>query len=418
MPEEPTFVIVGAGLAGAKAAETLRDEGFTGRVVLVGEESERPYDRPPLSKGYLQGEQSRADTYLHDESWYDDHDVELRLGLRATALDTAAHTVRLATDQELGYDKLLLATGSVPRALSVPGADVPGRVVLLRRLDDSDRIRETFREGVRMVIVGTGWIGLEVAAAARAAGVEVTVVGPEPLPLYRVLGDEVGPIFAEVHEAHGVQFRFGVLPTRVGPDTVTLDDGTELPADVVVAGIGAAPATALAESGGLAVHEGILVDSALRTSDPDVYAAGDVADIDHALFGGRVRVEHWATALASGPAAARSMLGQDVRYDEMAFFYSDQHHTAPAIGLEYSGYVPPDGYDQVVFRGDPTVRADADPEFIAFWVKENRVLAGMNVNVWDVAEPIQGLVRAGYAGRPVDLARLADPEVPLGDLLG
>ncbi len=418
MSEEQTFVIVGASLAGARAAETLRDEGFTGRVLLVGEEGQPPYDRPPLSKGYLKGDQTRADTFLHPETWYDDHDVELRLGVRATALDTAAHTVRLVTGQQLRYDKLLLATGSVPRALSVPGADAPGRVLMLRRLGDSDRIRDALRDGVRVVIVGTGWIGLEVAAAARAAGAGVTVVGPDLLPLYRVLGDEVAPVFAEVHEAHGVRFRFGTVATRIGPDTVTLDDGTELPADVVVAGIGATPATTLAETGLLAVDNGILVDAALRTSDPDVYAAGDVANIDHALFGRRIRVEHWANALASGPAAARSMLGQDVRYDEMAFFYSDQHDSAPGIGMEYSGYVPPDGYDQVVFRGDPTVRPDANPEFIAFWVKDDRVLAGMNVNVWDVAEPIQDLVRAGYAGKAVDVARLADPRVPLGDLLG
>jgi 3-phenylpropionate/trans-cinnamate dioxygenase ferredoxin reductase subunit len=413
-----THVIVGAGLAGAKAAETLRAEGFTGRVILVGDEREHPYERPGLSKGFLAGSSSRAELFVHDSPWYAAHEVELRLGSPVTRLDRAERAVELADGTVLHYDRLLLATGSSPRPLDIPGIDLGG-VHYLRKLPDSERLRATLqtlgRENGRLLLVGAGWIGLEVAAAARTYGAEVTVVEPQPTPLYGALGPEVGEFFARLHQDHGIRFHFGASITAIeGEDGMVLaahtDDGDEHPAHAVLVGIGAAPDTGLAEAAGLEIAPredggGIAVDSSLRSSDPAVFAAGDVASVDHPLFGRRLRVEHWANALNGGPAAARAMLGQDVVYDRVPYFFSDQYD----LGMEYSGYAAPGSYDHVVVRGDAGKR-----EFIAFWQgPDNRVLAGMNVNVWDVTDPIQQLVRSG---RPVDPDRLADPSVPLTDL--
>jgi 3-phenylpropionate/trans-cinnamate dioxygenase ferredoxin reductase subunit len=406
--DDRTFVIIGASLAGAKAAETLRDEGFTGRVVLVGEEPEPPYERPPLSKGYLLGNDERTAAFVHDRAWYDTQNIELRTGVRAEALDPAARTVTLAGGERLTYDELLLTTGSVVRRLQVPGAELEG-VHYLRRIDHSDALRGVLVEGARVVVVGGGWIGLEVAAAARTHGAEVTLVEVDTLPLRRVLGDQVAQVFADLHADHGVDLRLGTgIREIVGTDgrvaSVTLDDGTSLPADAVVVGVGITPAVELAQAAGLAVDNGVLVDAALRTSDPHVYAAGDVANADNPLLGTHIRVEHWQNALDGGPAAARSMLGQDVVYDRMPYFFTDQYD----LGMEYTGHTQPGGYDQVVFRGDVPGR-----EFIAFWLADGRVLAGMNVNVWDVAEEIERIVRSGA---PIDPARLADPTIPLTDL--
>jgi 3-phenylpropionate/trans-cinnamate dioxygenase ferredoxin reductase subunit len=406
--DDRTFVIVGASLAGAKAAETLRDEGFTGRVVLVGEEPEPPYERPPLSKGYLLGSDERDTAFVHDRAWYDKQNIELRTGTRAEELDPRAHAVTLAGGERLTYDKLLLTTGSVVRRLQVPGAELEG-VHYLRRIEHADTLRGVLVEGARVVVIGGGWIGLEVAAAARTHGAAVTLVEVDTLPLRRVLGDEVARVFADLHAEHGVDLRLGTgIREIVGTDgrvaSVTLEDGTSLPADAVVVGVGITPAVELAQAAGLAVDNGVVVDAALRTSDPDVYAAGDVANADNPLLGRHIRVEHWQNALDGGPAAARSMLGQDVVYDRVPYFFSDQYD----LGMEYTGHAEPGGYDQVVFRGDVPGR-----EFIAFWVADGRVLAGMNVNVWDVAEDIERMVRSGA---PVDPARLADPSVPLADL--
>jgi 3-phenylpropionate/trans-cinnamate dioxygenase ferredoxin reductase subunit len=411
-----TYVIVGASLAGAKAAETLRAEGFSGRVLLIGEEGERPYERPPLSKGYLLGSAARDSTYVHEEHWYREHQVELRLAVRATMLDLAAREVTLDGVEKLGYDKLLLATGSRVLTLRVPGVDLHG-VRYLRTMDESDALRASFTDGARVVIVGAGWIGLETAAAARHHGAEVTVVELDELPLRRVLGSEVARVFAGLHQAHGVRFRFSTRVTEIlGANShvtgVRLADGSELPADVVLIAVGIRPATELAEVAGLVVDNGVVTDERLCTSDPAVYACGDVANLYHPLIGRRIRVEHWANALNGGPAAARSMLGRNVSYDRVPYFFTDQY----GLGMEYSGYAAPGDYDRVVFRGDPTVKAGAG-EYIAFWVSGGRVLAGMNVNVWDVTEPIQELVRAGYAGHAVDLDRLADPAVPVADLV-
>ncbi|MGW5334787.1 NAD(P)/FAD-dependent oxidoreductase [Streptomyces bauhiniae] len=414
---DQTFVIVGGGLAGAKAAETLRAEGFTGRVILICDELDHPYERPPLSKGHLLGKEERDSVFVHEPAWYAQSDIELHLGQTVDAVDRAARTVRLGDDGTLiRYDKLLLVTGAEPRRLDVPGTDLAG-VHHLRRLAHAERLRGVLaalgRDNGHLVIAGAGWIGLEVAAAAREYGAEVTVIEPEPAPLYNALGPELGNLFAELHREHGVRFHFGVRLTEIiGQDGMVLaartDDGEEHPAHDVLAAIGAAPRTALAEAAGLELADpssggGIVVDEHLRTSDPDIHAAGDVANFP--LPGGRLRVEHWANALNGGPAAARAMLGQDVTYDRMPYFFSDQYD----LGLEYSGWAPPGSYDQVVIRGDAGKR-----EFIAFWVREGRVLAGMNVNVWDVTEHIQRLVRSGAE---VDVEALADPHVPLADLV-
>ncbi|WP_326662450.1 NAD(P)/FAD-dependent oxidoreductase [Streptomyces sp. NBC_00385] len=413
-----TFVIVGGGLAGAKAAETLRAEGFSGRVIMIGDERDHPYERPPLSKGYLGGKEDRDSVFVHETAWYAGADIELHLGQPVTALNREARSVELGDGTVIHYDKLLLATGAEPRRLDIPGTDLAG-VHHLRRLAHADRLRNVLaalgRDNGHLVIAGAGWIGLEVAAAARGYGAEVTVVEPEATPLLKVIGPELGQLFTDLHSDHGVRFHFGGRLTEiVGQDGMVLavrtDDGEEHPAHDVLAAIGAAPRAALAEAAGLEIAPreqggGIAVDASLRTSDPHIFAAGDVANVAHPLLGTRLRVEHWANALNSGPAAARAMLGQDVAYDRVPYFFSDQYD----LGLEYSGWAPPGSYDQVVIRGDAGKR-----EFIAFWLKDHKVLAGMNVNVWDVTETVQELIRAG---QPVDPDALADPSVPLESLI-
>jgi 3-phenylpropionate/trans-cinnamate dioxygenase ferredoxin reductase component len=406
MATEQTFLVVGGGLAGAKAAETLRDEGFDGRLVLVGGESERPYERPPLSKGYLTGSAGRDSVYVHDAGWYPAHDVDLRTGAAAVGLDRRERRVTLAGGERLDYDKLLLATGSSPRRLELAGADLDG-VLYLRRVEDADRlVAELSGGGRRVVVVGGGWIGLEVTSAARGYRNDVTVVEPQSTVLLAALGEELGAMFADLHREHGVDLRLGTgVAELIGSggrvSGVLTSAGDTVPADVVVVGVGIRPNTELAEQAGLRVDNGIVVDQALRTSDPDVFAAGDVANAFNPLLGRRLRVEHWANALNGGPAAARSMLGRTVVYDRVPYFYTDQYD----LGMEYTGAVGPDGYDQVVYRGDRAGRA-----FIAFWLGGGRVLAGMNVNVWDVTDPIQALIRSGAT---VDPRKLADPDVPL-----
>ena len=407
-----TVAIVGASLAGAKAAEGLRDNGFTDRIVLIGEETERPYERPPLSKGYLLGTQPREKAYVHEAQWYPEHDVELLLGVRATNLDAGRHTLTLDGYEPLRYDRLLLATGSRVRRLDVPGTDLSG-VRYLRTMQESDALLEHLRAASNVVIIGAGWIGLETAAAARTHGATVTVVEFDAAPLRTVLGDEVAGVFADLHRAQGVAFRFGATVREfrgLGGQlrSVVLNDGIELPADVAIIAVGIQPNTELAVASGLAVDNGIAVDAGLRTSDPDIYACGDVASVEHPMLGHRIRVEHWSNALNGGLLAGQALAGRSVTYDRVPYFFTDQYD----LGMEYSGYAPPGGFDSVVWRGERE-----SGEFIVFWVKDNRVLAGMNVNVWDVAEQIQALVRAGYAGTAVAPARLADPQVPLTDLV-
>jgi NADPH-dependent 2,4-dienoyl-CoA reductase/sulfur reductase-like enzyme len=395
----PTFVIAGGGLTASKAAQTLRDEGFDGQIVILAAEEHVPYERPPLSKGYLLGNDPLDVVFTQPRSWYAEHDVDLRTGTVMTSFDPDSHTVT-AGGEAISYDKLLIATGAQPRRL-----DTLPQATYLRTIEDSTRLKEAFAAGGRVVISGAGWIGLEVAAAARTAGCEVTVVDPQPGPLQSVLGPEVGKVFTQLHESHGVQFRFGetIEPGNAG-EVVTVGSRETLPADLVLVAIGVVPDDGLASSAGLEVSNGIVADAALRTSARDVFAAGDVANSYRPLYGRRVRVEHWHNALAGGEAAARSMLGQDVTYDPVPYFYSDQYE----LGMECAGLPSPGTYDQVVYRGSVS-----DLEFIAFWLREGAVIAGMNVNVWDVTDAIQALIRSG---RAPELSRLTDPSVPLEDV--
>jgi 3-phenylpropionate/trans-cinnamate dioxygenase ferredoxin reductase subunit len=376
-----TFVIVGGGLAAAKAAEALRQEEFDGRVVVLDEEDVPPYERPPLSKDYLRGEAGRDAIWAQDEGWYESHDVELRMSTKVTEL--GASEVVLDGGERLAFDQLLLATGSSPKRLRVPGADLD-HVHVLRTVHDSDSLREALAPGARVVVIGAGWIGCEVAASAKQRGAEVTLVAPEDVPLERVLGPEVGAIYRDVHASNGVELVLGTGVEAIEPSGVRTSSGRTLEADIVVMGVGVAPRVELAEAAGLDVDNGVLTDDRLRTSAPNVFAAGDIARAQHPILGERIRVEHWGTALEQGPAAARNMLGRDLPYERIPYFFSDQFDT----GMEYAGYAP--SYDRVVFRGDPSSR-----EFIAFWMRGERVVAGMNFNVWDVNEDIQALIRSG-----------------------
>lgn len=397
------IVIVGGGLAGAKAAEALRDGGFDGDLTIVGAEAERPYERPPLSKEVLRGEKDRESARVHEEGFYEARDIALRLGDAAAALDVTARTVTLGGGDVLAWDRLLLATGAEPRRLPVPGGDLPG-VLTLRTLADSDRLREVARSGGRLVVIGAGWIGCEAAASARELGAEVTVVEMADVPLAAVMGPTIGGLYADLHREHGVELLTGARLEAVEGDgraeRIRLAGGRTIDCAAVLAGVGVAPRTALAESADLQVDNGILVDATLETSAPGVFAAGDVANALHPFYDGRrVRVEHWANALNQGPCAGRNMLGAGEPYDRLPYFFSDQYDA----GMEYSGLASAD--DEVVIRGDLAGR-----ELIAFWVSEGRVLAGMNLNVWDVNDQVQALIRSRAV---VDSAKLADPDVPL-----
>jgi 3-phenylpropionate/trans-cinnamate dioxygenase ferredoxin reductase component len=406
MTIDQTFVIVGASLTGAKAAETLRAEGFDGRVVLIGTEEQRPYERPPLSKDYLRGETDRETVYVHPEGFYAEHNIELRLGRTAVSLNVTGSELALDDGERLRYDRLLLATGAEPRRLPIPGAELDG-ILYLRSVEDCDALRDRLDRGGAVVVIGAGWIGAEVAASARQRGLEVTVLDPLTVPLERVLGAEVGAIYRDIHRDHGVQMLLGTgveaFEGTTAVERVRTSDGGELACDFVVVGVGVQPRTALAAQAGLAVDNGILVDERLRTGAPGVFAAGDVANAYHPFYRERIRVEHWANALHQGPVVARTMLGQSAVYDRLPYFFSDQYD----VGMEYTGFAR--SWDRVVFRGDPATR-----EFIAFWVTGDRVAAGMNVNVWDVVDPIQRLIRERVA---VDDRRLADPDLPLEDLV-
>lgn len=401
------IVIVGGGLAAATAAEELRALGHAGSIDLVTAEPHRPYQRPPLSKGYLSGDEGLDAVFVHPEGWEGEHDVTLHVGNPATQIED--HALTLGDGTRLPFDRLLLATGANPRRLPVPGADAPGAHTF-RTLADADELKaELAGGGKRVVLIGSGWIGLELAAAARNLGNEVAVVSPDRIPLSSALGDEMGAVFQRLHEEHGVEFHLEQSADAIetGPDgrvTGVRAAGTTLPADLVIIGIGAVPETSLAESAGLQVDHGILVDERMRTSAADILAAGDVANAFHPGLGSRLRSEHWANAIASGKVAASTMTGGDAVLDDIPYFYTDQYD----LGMEYSGYGPLARDAEVVIRGDADTR-----EFIAFWVADGRVVAGMNVNVWDVNEEIQRLIRDRVA---VDRERLEDPSVALGEI--
>jgi 3-phenylpropionate/trans-cinnamate dioxygenase ferredoxin reductase subunit len=401
-----TFVIVGAALTGAKAAEELRARGFDGRVVLIGSEPERPYERPPLSKDYLRGESEREQAYVHNGGFYAEQEIELLANTSATSIDLDASRVACAGGSELAYDRLLLTTGAEPRRISVPGADLAG-VYYLRTLADCDELRERISGGGHLAIVGAGWIGCEVAASARQRGLEVTLIYPSALPFERILGAEIGAFYRDVHAQHGVELLPGESVESFEGDGAVArvrTSGRVIDCDFVVVGIGVLPRVELARDAGLDIDDGIVANEKLQTSSPNVFAAGDAVNAWHPFYERRIRIEHWANALNQGPAAARAMLGQPVIYDRLPYFFSDQYD----VGMEYSGYAPT--WDEVVFRGDR-----AGGEFIAFWLREGRPVAGMNVNVWDVNEHIQALIRAR---QPVEVAALTDPGTPLESLAG
>ncbi|MDT4907043.1 MAG: 3-phenylpropionate/trans-cinnamate dioxygenase ferredoxin reductase component [Pseudonocardiales bacterium] len=414
-PTTINVVIIGGGLGGAKAAEALRAQGFAGSITLISNEADAPYERPPLSKGYLAGRSLFEDAVVHPPQWYAEHDVDLRLSTTATAFDKDEHTVTLSDGTTLPYDKLLLSTGAGPRKLSVPGATAD-TVLYLRRHDDADAIRATFGAGKRLVIIGAGWIGLEVAAAARDADTEVAIVEMAELPLLGVLGPEIARVFADLHTSHSVQLHLGATLEEITLDDtgrangVRLADGTLISADAMVVGVGVSPDIALAEAGGLAIDNGVLVDASLRTSDPDIYAVGDIANQAHPSIGVRVRVEHWATALKQPDVAVAAMLGsedEDRIYSELPYFFSDQYD----LGMEYIGHTVRNVEHRVIVRGDLASR-----EFVAFWLDgTNRIKAVMNVNVWDVIDAVKPLILAGTAVEP---ARLSDPQVAYRELAG
>ena len=408
MNTQPSFVIVGGGMAGAIAAQTLREEGFDGKITLLGQEPNAPYERPPLSKDYLQGKAERDSIFVHPEPWYAEHAVELSLGSAVTSLDPASRTVTTATGERMSYDKLLLATGSKPRHLDVPGADLDG-AYYLRNVEDSDGLKIKFADANRVVIIGAGWIGLETAAAARAGGLDVTLLVSGDLPLEHVLGPEVAPIFDELHRSHGVDLRYRTtaveLTGRHGTVTgVMLSDGTRIDADMIIVGVGVAPRTELAAAAGLKIDNGIVVDEHLRTSDPDIFAAGDIAQTYSPRLGRHIRVEHWANARRQGAVAAKAMLDQDAVDVRPSYFFTDQYD----LSMEYTGDIGPAGYDRVIFRR----HADSN-EMIVFWLYEQRIQAGMNINIWDVADDIDRLIQSA---RPIKADDLGNPAIPLATL--
>ncbi len=409
--ERRRYLIVGGGLAAARAVEGIREVDPAGEIVLVTEEDHLPYERPPLSKDVLLGKAGVDTAFPHEPAWYAEQEVELVLGDPVASLDAAGRTATLRGGTTLGWTHALLATGSAVRRLDLPGADLPG-IHYLRTLDDSLALLDRLRDGGRVVVVGGGWIGLEVAAAARSHGGGVTLIEPQDAPLQGVVGERIGSWFARWHDRHGVQLRLGTgVAAFTGDDRVTgvvTGSGDTVPADVVVVGVGIRPRTELAEAAGARVDNGIVTDAALRTSLDGVWAAGDVASWESRTFGRHLRVEHWANALDGGLAAGRSMAGAETTYDPVPFFFSDQYEA----GLEYAGFVARDADAELVVRGD-----EQGSEFMAFWVVPAeggvRLLAGMHVNVWDTMDAVQSLIRARTA---VSRDRLADPSVPLDDL--
>ncbi|KRA24105.1 pyridine nucleotide-disulfide oxidoreductase [Microbacterium sp. Root61] len=402
------FVIVGGGMAAGTAAATLRREGFDGDVTVIAEESHLPYQRPPLSKGYLAGTEGADKVILHPADWYAERGVDVRTETAVTRLYPGGRSLDLSDGSSLGYDAVLLATGAAPRRLPLPGHELPG-VHTLRRLDDSDALAGELRGGGRrLVLIGSGWIGMEVAATARVLGNEVTVLERDPVPLALAVGPQMGEVFRRLHLEKGVDLRTSVDVERiVGSSHVeaVVVDGETVPADLVLIGVGAVPNTALALDAGLDVLNGILTDASLRTSAPHVYAAGDVANAYHPVIQQHLRSEHWANARTSGAVAAKAMMGGSATHSSIPYFYTDQFD----LGMELSGYPPLMRDAELVIRGDLDAR-----EFIAFWVDHGRVVGGMNVNVWDVQNGIKALIRSGSR---LDAAALRDPDVPLESLV-
>jgi NADPH-dependent 2,4-dienoyl-CoA reductase/sulfur reductase-like enzyme len=392
MTDPRHLVIVGSGLAGASAAASLRERWFAGKVTLFGQDRYRPYELPALSKGILIGDTDHPD-WVHEEGFYPEHDIELRTSSRITALRADEQIVVDSDGTAHHYDRLLLATGAKPRHLPVPGGDRPG-LLTLRSLDDANNLRTRLVAGTRVVVIGAGWIGCEVAAAARSHDAQVTVVESLDLPLLRVLGNTVGQVFRDLHAEHGVDWRLGVGVESISggageTEVVKLSDGSELVADVVLVAVGAAPDVTLAKEAGLtiAADGGVSVDAALRTSVPEIYVAGDIASHAHPRYGKPLRVEHWSNAKDQGAHVAGSLLGGEDPYTASPYFFSDQYD----LGLEYRGLADPES-DELVVRGDLASR-----EFIAFWLREGKVTAALNVNSWDDGDALGALVDNGVA---------------------
>ncbi|HZA79768.1 MAG TPA: FAD-dependent oxidoreductase [Acidimicrobiales bacterium] len=402
----PTLAVIGASLAGAKAVEAARDAGYDGRIVLIGDEPGTPYERPPLSKAVLRGEAEPDSTRVHPDGFYGDHDIELVTD-QVAAIDTVTRRVELADGDTLPFDTAILATGAEPRRLTMPGAELDG-VRYLRSVDDAVRLRDSIHASSRVAVIGAGWIGSEVAASARQMGADVVLTAPAPVPLQRVLGDQVGDVFRKLHADNGVHLRLGLGVQELrgvgAVEEVVLADGTTEAADLVVVGIGVTPRTDVAAGTGLLIDDGIVVDEHLESGVAGIYAAGDVANAWHPYYRRHVRVEHWANALNQGTTAGRNVAGQRGVYDRLPYFFSDQYD----LGMEYVGLGDPS--DALVVRGDLDAR-----EFVAFWHREGVVTAAMNVNVWDVVDDLKTIVAAG---RPADLDRLADRSVALGEVVG
>ncbi|BCW63767.1 FAD-dependent oxidoreductase [Paenarthrobacter sp. MSM-2-10-13] len=404
------IVIVGGGLAGATAAKTLRAEGYEGPVTLVAAENRPPYIRPPLSKEFLLGKAEADAALVVPDKWYGENGVELLLESLASRIDPRGHAVALADGRSLHYSKLLLATGARPRTIPLPGADLDG-VMTFRTFDDSVQLQNLLKDGgKKVVMIGSGWIGMELAAAARTYGNDVTLLGLEDIPLSAAIGPELGGFFHRLHEDQGVTFRLPASAAGIeGQDgratAVRTNTGETLPADVVIVAVGVVPDTALGEAAGLAIRNGILVDTGLRSSAPDVLAAGDVANALHPFTAEHHRSEHWANALNGGKVAAKSMMGRDAQLDVVPYFYTDQF----TVSMEYSGF------PSLTSGITPMIRGSLDDgSFIAFWLREGVVVAGMSVNQRRVQKPIKALISTRT---PVNVNKLTDLGVPLDELL-
>jgi 3-phenylpropionate/trans-cinnamate dioxygenase ferredoxin reductase component len=400
-----TLAIVGASLAGAKAAEAARGAGYDDRIVLIGDEPDPPYERPPLSKAVLRGEADPDSARVHDPAFYTAHAVE-RIVDRAISLDVAARRVELADGPSVAFSQAILTTGASPRRLAVAGSELAG-VHHLRTVADATALRDAIRRAGRVAVIGAGWIGSEVTASARQVGAEVVLIDPAPTPLHHLLGDRLGGVFRDLHAEHGVSLRLGAgvaaLRGRTAVEAVVLDDGTVEAADVVVVGIGVAPCTELADrAAGIDVDDGIVVDQHLETTVAGIFAAGDVASAWHPHYRRRLRVEHWANALNQGVTAGRNAAGAGTAYTRLPYFFSDQYD----LGLEYVGHHHPE--DALVVRGDLGGR-----KFIALWHRDGVVSAGMSVNVWDVVDELKAIIETGTVHDP---AGLGDVDVPLPQL--
>jgi 3-phenylpropionate/trans-cinnamate dioxygenase ferredoxin reductase subunit len=394
------LVIVGASLAGAKAAEGARKQGWDGAIRLIGDERRRPYERPCLSKSVLLGTDDPDAAEVFPAEFYDDNRIDLLLGMRATELTLADSTVTVADGSRLRFDKLVLATGSTPRLLAFPGASLP-EVHVLRTVDDSLALRAALRPGMRVATVGAGWIGTEVAAAARLRGVDVVLVDANNTPLEQALGADIGAYFARLHRSHGVELHLGTAVEAIdGVEHVRglrLVDGSHVEADLVVVAVGATPNVGLARDAGLSVNVGVLVDRELRTEHPDVFAAGDIAEAEHPLLGGRVRIEHWSNAINQGTTAGANAAGDHEAYDHIPYVFTDQFD----LSMDYSGW--PVSWDDVVIRGCPD-----DGEFAAFYLSDGMLVGGATFNMWDVDQHVRRVIRAGL---PVDAVVLCDEDV-------